>query len=117
MWRRIALSLGLLASMVVMLPFATSTAHNLRFQLSARSHRFHHSRAWWRRHRAKIRRRQALLERRRALVTDEQAKAPSLALAKPSDNHVAMPGALAVPDGLYRDGTFAMSLPSGWSAD
>ena len=50
-------------------------------------------------------------------MTDEQAKAPSLALAKPSDNHVAMPGALAVPDGLYRDGTFAMSLPSGWSAD
>src|SRR5713226_818340 len=118
MWRRIALSLGLLASMVVMLPFATSTAHNLRFQLSARSHRFHHhSRAWWRRHRAMIRRRQALLERKRALVADAQEGAPSSALTKPSDNHVAMREALAVPDGLYRDGAFAMPLPSGWSAD
>ena len=118
MWRRIALSLGLLASMVVMLPFATSTAHNLRSQLTAASHRFHHhSRAWWRRHRAMVRRRQALLERKRALVADAQNGIANSDLAKPSDNHVAMPGALAVPDGLYRDGAFAMPLPSGWSAD
>src|SRR5260370_7411439 len=68
MLRRIGLSLGLLVSIVVMLPFATSTAHNLRSQLGARSHRFHHhSRAWWRRHRAHMRRRQAMLPRRRAL--------------------------------------------------
>src|SRR3977135_3529652 len=68
MLRRIGLSLGLLVSIAVMLPFATSTAHNLRSQMAARSHRFHHhSRAWWRRHRAHIRRRQAMLARRRAL--------------------------------------------------
>src|SRR5260370_9029908 len=67
MLRRIGLSLGLLVSIVVMLPFATSTAHNLRSQLAARSHRFHHhSRAWWRRHRPQIRRRQTLLALRPA---------------------------------------------------
>jgi hypothetical protein len=35
--------------------------------------------------------------------------------AKSSDNHAAMP-ALAFPEGVYRDGTFSMSLPNGWSA-
>ncbi len=35
---------------------------------------------------------------------------------KSSDNHAATPGALAFPDGVYREGAFAMPLPSGWSA-
>lgn len=34
---------------------------------------------------------------------------------KPSDNHVGLPGALAFPDGVYRDGTYSMLLPDGWS--
>ena len=55
MLRRLALCLGLLLSLVILLPFATSTAHNLRTQSAVRSHRFrHHSRAWWRRHRAML---------------------------------------------------------------
>jgi hypothetical protein len=35
--------------------------------------------------------------------------------AKSSDNHAVMP-ALAFPEGVYRDGSFSMSLPTGWSA-
>src|ERR1041385_3477172 len=67
MLRRLALCLGLLLSLVILLPFATSTAHNLRSQTVLRHHRFrHHSRAWWRRHRAMLRRRQAMMARRRA---------------------------------------------------
>src|SRR5437773_8891893 len=117
MMRRIALSLGLLVSMAVMLPFATSTAHNLRYQLGVRSHRYHHhSRAWWRRHRAQVRRRQALLARRRALEANARNAAANPLSAKPSDNHAGLPGALAFPDGVYRDGTFSMPLPNGWSA-
>ncbi|MFS8084322.1 MAG: hypothetical protein ACMG6H_01720 [Acidobacteriota bacterium] len=116
MLRRIVLSLALLVSIVVMLPFATSTAHNLRFQLSARSHRFHHhSRAWWRRHRAKLRRRQALLAKRRAALAANRANATSTTLPKSSDNHAGS-GTLAFPEGVYREGSFAMPLPSGWSA-
>jgi hypothetical protein len=34
---------------------------------------------------------------------------------KSADNHATMP-ALAFPQGVYRDGTFSMSLPDGWSA-
>src|SRR6266446_4314128 len=116
MLRRIVLSLGLLVSIVVMLPFATSTAHNLRFQLSAHSHRFHHhSRAWWRRHRALLRRRQALLAKRRAAMVAARTNATATSLTRSSDNH-AGPGALAFPEGVYREGSFAMPLPSGWSA-
>src|SRR6202040_781981 len=98
MMRRIALSLGLLVSIVVMLPFASSTAHNLRSQFAARSHRFHHhSRAWWRRHRAQIRRRQAILAKRRAL--EANSRTGSTGPTKSSDNHAALPAALAFPDG------------------
>jgi len=117
MLRRIVLSLGLLVSIIVMLPFATSTAHNLRFQFSARSHRFHHhSRAWWRRHRAKLRRRQALLARRRAALVAARNNAISTERSKTSDNHVNGSAALSFPENVYREGSFAMPLPNGWSA-
>jgi hypothetical protein len=117
MLRRIGLSLALLVSIVVMLPFASSTAHNLRSQLAARTSRFHHhSRAWWRRHRAVVRRRQALLAKRRALEATSRTGSTLSAPAKPSDNHAGLPGALPFPDGIYRDGAFSMPLPDGWSS-
>jgi hypothetical protein len=117
MLRRIALSLGLLVTIVVLLPFATSTAHNLRSQLSARSHRLHHhSRAWWRRHRAMLRRRQAMIARRRALQAGNGNNIMPVSRTKSADNHVALPAALAFPENVYRDGAFAMPLPNSWSA-
>jgi len=117
MWRRIVLSLSLLVSIVVLLPFAISTAHNLRSQVAARSQRFHHhSRAWWRRHRALMRRRQALLARRRALAAEARSRVTSPGSKGVADNHTAIPS-LALPEGLYKDGAFTMSLPSGWSAE
>src|SRR2546428_13028492 len=101
MWRRIVLSLGLLVSIVVLLPFAISTAHNLRSQLAARSQRFHHhSRAWWRRHRALLRRRQALLAKRRAALAAARNKTDGTAPTKSAGNHVAGSGALAFPEGV-----------------
>jgi hypothetical protein len=115
MLRRIALSLGLLVSIAVMLPFASSTAHNLRSHFAARLHSsHHHSRAWWRRHRAQIRRRQAMLAKRRSL--EANSRTASAGPVKPSDNHAAIPSALAFPEGVYRDGAFSMALPNGWSA-
>lgn len=121
MLRRIALSLGLLVAVVVMLPFATSTAHNLRAHLSSRSHRFHHhSRAWWRRYRAKQRRRQAMMARRRALqamqaTAQNNKPVPSLR-DRAAGNHVSLPAALSFPENVYRDGAFVTPLPSQWSA-
>ncbi|MGZ8843214.1 MAG: hypothetical protein ACXW18_06095, partial [Pyrinomonadaceae bacterium] len=99
MLRRIALSLALLVAVVVLLPFATSTAHNLRSHLSTRSHRFHHhSRAWWRRHRAMLRRRQAMIAHRRALRAMQAAsqnKSMPQAREKSAENHVTVPTALS----------------------
>lgn len=60
MLRTIALSLLMLGSVVVMLPFASSTAHGLGQSYAAQQRRSrHHSRAWWRRHRARLRLRRA----------------------------------------------------------
>jgi hypothetical protein len=119
MLRRLALLLGLVISIVVLLPFATSTAHNLRSTFSSRSHRFHHhSRKWWRHHRAMLRRRQAAIARRRALQAALRNN-PSMTMTpdgKSVANHVTLPGALSLPESVYRDGSFAMPLPNDWSA-
>lgn len=117
MWRRLSLSLALLVSIVVLLPFAISTAHNLRSQLAVRSQHFHHhSRAWWRRHRAMLRRRRAMLARRRALAAEARSRVTSNASKELSDNHVALPS-LTIPAELYKDGIPGMPLPTGWSPE
>jgi hypothetical protein len=36
--------------------------------------------------------------------------------AKSSENHAAVPGAMAISDGIYRNGSFTTPLPGGWSA-
>jgi len=58
MLRTVALSLLMLISVVAMLPFASSNAHGVRQSVSAskRKHYRRHSRAWWRRYRARLRR-------------------------------------------------------------
>ena len=43
-------------------------------------------------------------------------KGASTVLTKSSDNHVAVPGALGFPEGIYKEGAFAMPLPNGWAA-
>jgi hypothetical protein len=119
MLRRLALLLGLVISIVVMLPFATSTAHNLRSTFSSRSHRFHHhSRKWWRRHRAMLRRRQAAIARRRALQAALRNNPPGSMTAdgRTVANHAALPGAMSLPESVYNNGAFAMPLPNNWSA-
>lgn len=70
MLRTTAISLMLLLSIGVMLPFANS-AHGVRqsAQVGQRRHYRQHSRAWWRRHRARLRRkRAAALAQRNALM-------------------------------------------------
>lgn len=63
MLRTITLSLLILFSVVVMLPFASSTAHGLRQDSYSQQQRRYrrHSRAWWRRHRARLRMRRAAM--------------------------------------------------------
>jgi hypothetical protein len=56
-----------------------------------------------------------MIARRRALQAGTDRVTP-MPPAKSADNHVAMPSALALPQNVYRDGAFAMPLPSNWSA-
>lgn len=71
MLRTIAISLILLLSVGVMLPFANS-AHGVRqvTQVGQRKSKRHRSRAWWRRYRARMRQKRATeeLARRKALM-------------------------------------------------
>jgi hypothetical protein len=118
MLRRIGLSLILLVSTVAMLPLASSTAHNLRVQFNQliRHHHVHHSRAWWRRHRARMRRLRAMRAQRRALVASRQAGAyVPTPIAKASENHASLPAALPFPNGSYTDGALTIQLPNGWT--
>jgi hypothetical protein len=74
MLRKITLSLLMLISVVVLLPFVNSAAHGLRQSSAAQKQRRlrRHSRAWWRRYRARMRMRNAAaaaaLAHRKALL-------------------------------------------------
>lgn len=115
MLRRIAIGLCLLATLVVMIPLVTSTAHNLRAQFSASSHRRRHSRAWWRRHRAMLRRRQAMLARRRAARALMLAQRNGTAPAEPrvAGNHATVPTTMTLPTAPAMSSNPA--LPNGWA--
>ncbi|HEX3282130.1 MAG TPA: hypothetical protein VHR36_12930 [Pyrinomonadaceae bacterium] len=90
MLRTVALSLLMLISVGVMLPFASSTAHGIRQSSVSTHHRRYrrHSRAWWRRHRARLRmRRAAAMAHRNApldspLTLSANNVVPSAALPK-----------------------------------
>ena len=59
--RTIAISLLLLLSIGIILPFADSTAHGVRqsYQIGPRNRHHYRTRAWWRRYRARLRRKRA----------------------------------------------------------
>lgn len=101
MLRTITLSLLMLVSVGITLPFASSKAHGIRQYSVARGRRHRrHSRAWWRHHRALIRRRHAALAHRNGpMVSPFIPQAASTAL-----------GSSAVPVALLP------KLPSGWSS-
>ncbi|MEP6911338.1 MAG: hypothetical protein ABI923_01205 [bacterium] len=125
MLRKIALSLLMLVSLIVMLPLVNSTAHSIKYEAVQNHRRFrHHSRAWWRRHRALMRRRRAARLRRRAMAA---AMREYNSLREPnawqpasvaSENHAAFQTTISLPPALLRDanGTVAVALPDGWSA-
>lgn len=79
MLRKITLSLLLLVSLGIMLPLAGSLAHGLRqsIEMNSSVQRRHHSKAWWRRHRARVRkRRAAALARRNAILSASLLNTP-----------------------------------------
>ena len=126
MLRKIALSLMMLISLIVMLPLVNSTAHSIKYQSAQNHHRFrHHSRAWWRRHRALMRRRRAARLRRRAMAAAMRQPYSLLRqnglqpASQLSGNHAVFSTTISLPSSLSPDasGTAALRLPDGWSRD
>ena len=93
MLRTITLSLLMLVSVVVMLPFASSTAHGLRPAAQQQSRYRRHSRGWWRRHRARLR-----LRRAAVLAHRSSPLGSVLASSTTTDAAIALP-----------------KLPAGWN--
>lgn len=96
MLRTVTLSLLMLVSVVIMLPFASSTAHGIRQNSASQQQRRYrrHSRAWWRRHRARVRLRRAAAQAHR-----KSTLGPTLGKATNGDVSVAV----------------LNSLPAGWN--
>jgi hypothetical protein len=81
MLRTITLSFLMLISVVAMLPFANATAHGIRQSVSSGRHYRRHSRAWWRRYRARIRRkREAAMAAHRATQLGPSLSLPTASL-------------------------------------
>jgi hypothetical protein len=102
MLRTITLSLLMLISVGVMLPFASSDAHGIRQSSAAQPHRRYrrHSRAWWRRYRARMRMRRAQALARAALAHRNAPLGPVFPTTKSPDT-----ATIALP-----------TLPAGWNS-
>jgi len=103
MLRTITLSFLMLVTVVVMLPFASSTAHGLGPSYASQHGRRYrrHSRAWWRRHRARMRLRHA------AAMAHRNSPLGSVTLSNATLNTTNSPE--AVTPGLPK-------LPAGWNS-
>jgi hypothetical protein len=104
MLRTITLSLLMLVSIGVALPIASSTAHGLRQSSVSQHHRRYrrHSRAWWRRYRARLRMRRA-------------AAAALLARNSAHSNVPLAADFVSAPKGEAITGVIP-KLPVGWTA-
>jgi hypothetical protein len=115
MLRAVVLSLLVLVSVAATLPLVDSEAHN--FGGSGVSRRNHmgrrHSRAWWRRYRARLRRQHAALKRKRALQAMMRGETMNTPVA--SHNNVATPFMLPSSQLDMRIPAAVSSLPGGWS--
>ncbi len=113
MLRAAALSLLMLITVVTMLPLTSSEASSGERSVAG-SHsrkRFRrHSRAWWRRYRARQRRKRAELARRRALsaLRAQNQKAVTTGVAEQP---------ATTPGGVYNHprGLWTVKMPEGWS--
>jgi hypothetical protein len=116
MLRAAALSLLILASVVVMLPAGDSSAHHTgRSHASRRSSMGRrHSRAWWKRYRARLRRKRAALRRRQALLQMRRGQS----LNAEAESHKKSPLSEKISTvNVQREapGAKAPVLPNGWA--
>ena len=102
--RTIAISLMLLCSAGILLPFADSTAHGVRqnSQVGQRRHHRYRSRAWWRRYRARLRKKRAaaaaeLAHRNGLLTLPANLNLGNFTVVTPADTPVATTATPSAP--------------------
>jgi hypothetical protein len=118
MLRAAALSLLILVSVIVMLPTGDSSAHhNGRSSASHRSRmNRRHSRAWWRRYRARMRRYRAALRLQQSLSRARGVKNLNSAAAADSHKSTKLPGKLSTVNIVKNPSSgWNLALPVGWS--
>jgi hypothetical protein len=115
MLRKVTLSLLMLVSVVVMLPFDGSTAHGLRQSSASQQHRRYrrHSRAWWRRYRARLRFRRAA-----AAAALAKRNAARQVAAQKSAAHTNLPLGPVFESATKVNASTRLvpKVPAGWSA-
>ena len=115
MLRAAVLSLLMFVSVAVTVPIADSLAQSLRENRpsATRNAKRRHSRAWWRRYRARLARRRAAQARAQELAAlrGQEPVAPESFDRSQASNAVAATG------GVFNDpsGQWSMKLPRGWS--
>lgn len=122
MLRAAALSLLILVSVALTLPLVDSSAHNSGRAASARhSHmRHHHSRAWWRRYRARLRRERTQVKRKQSLEQARSQKSMNAAEADSHNSNHVVYGKLPVVSEIRANelkpsaSASDLSLPMGW---
>lgn len=117
MVRAVVLSLLMLVSVAATLPLVDSSAHYIGHPSVSRRNRGRmgrrHSKAWWRRYRARLRRQRAALRRKRALQLARSGQ--SLNAASASHNNLTTPLKVAVASRESAIPAGVSSLPNGWT--
>lgn len=115
MLRAAALSLLVLVSVAVTLPLVDSSAHNSGRPSIGRRHRLgrRHSRAWWRRYRARLRRQREAQRHKQALRRAERGQD----MTAMADSHKSVVSSAKLPvvtNFKNAVGAPNLALPSGW---
>jgi hypothetical protein len=122
MLRAAVIFLLIFVTVAATLPLVDSSAHNNGRSTISRRHHMgrRHSRAWWRRYRARLRRQRVEQKRKQAL---KAVRGQSLNAAADSHNNAVSPAKLSTPiisklsapSNGPQNPASALSLPNGWS--
>jgi hypothetical protein len=104
MRRVAALVLAVMFSISIVLPLVDSSAHRNHRPSASRRHRGHrHSRAWWRRYRARVKRQRTELSRRREMVAQRGHNTNLFAASAPDIERPVQISGTAIADSRAND--------------
>jgi type II secretory pathway pseudopilin PulG len=102
--------------LITMVPMTSSEASGGKNSVSSSKRNFRmkrHSRAWWRRYRARMKRKRIAQRRRQILLAQRRARTEQFANGNPTDRGRA--GVTAASPATGPRGTWSLAMPNGWS--